>query len=486
MSIRWAVTGLLVTAVVAPARAAGPFARTTDESIDLGRHIFVHDWSRPESWSGSPAPGAGGDGLGPMFNAVSCAACHQQGGPGGAGGNDHNVEILSVVVPRHLSPPQRDALLDRAHKRHPLFDRQSASFVLHRYGYGDGDDLLEYTFWREQVLGADSFGRRMLSARHPRRNMSGIPLEVAYRNTPPLWGLGLIEEIRIGRGHRIRRELVQRQQRDGSTVSGRIPQTPDGTHGWYGWRGHVATLREFVLNACANELGLEVPGRSQPANPIAAASATTGRDSLDLTRAQVTALAAHIAHLPRPVRVVPGDPLEHQSALAGERVFHRIGCSDCHVETVGEVVGLYSDLLLHDMGPRTSDQATSIPEEIPARRITRSAGGYSGGSFTLTIPAVAIPTNIDQEWRTPPLWGVADSAPYFHDGRAPTLDAAIREHDGEAALAAREYDRLFDDERRQLLAFLGTLRAPSPSSALKTSIADSTMADGSIAASPGR
>ena len=41
-------------------------------------------------------------------------------------------------------------------------------------------------------------------------------------------------------------------------------------------------------------------------------------------------------------------------------------------------------------------------------------------------------TNLAQEWRTPPLWGVADSPPYLHDGRAYTLEDAIRLHDGEA------------------------------------------------------
>jgi CxxC motif-containing protein (DUF1111 family) len=181
---------------------------------------------------------------------------------------------------------------------------------------------------------------------------------------------------------------------------------------------------------------------------------------LDLTRGQVTALTAYIAHLPRPVRIEPDDPDERQAAVDGERLFQLIGCAECHVEAVSSVEGVYSDLLLHDMGPRTSDQSTSIPEQTPARRVSRRVGGYSGGSIATTIPSQVIPTNTDQEWRTPPLWGVADSAPYFHDGRALTLDEAIRLHDGEAAASAQEYRGLSDENRQQLLTFLGTLRAP--------------------------
>jgi CxxC motif-containing protein (DUF1111 family) len=34
------------------------------------------------------------------------------------------------------------------------------------------------------------------------------------------------------------------------------------------------------------------------------------------------------------------------------------------------------------------------------------------------------------EWRTAPLWGVADSGPYLHDGRANSLAEAIELHGG--------------------------------------------------------
>jgi CxxC motif-containing protein (DUF1111 family) len=66
------------------------------------------------------------------------------------------------------------------------------------------------------------------------------------------------------------------------------------------------------------------------------------------------------------------------------------------------------------------------------------------------------------EWRTAPLWGVADSAPYLHDGRAATLEEAIEAHGGEAANAAGRFHELAPDQRVALIAFLKTLRAPAP------------------------
>jgi hypothetical protein len=65
------------------------------------------------------------------------------------------------------------------------------------------------------------------------------------------------------------------------------------------------------------------------------------------------------------------------------------------------------------------------------------------------------------EWRTPPLWGFRDSAPYLHDGRARTLDQAVSFHGGEATAIAHRYFTLTAKERRQLEAFLKSLTAPS-------------------------
>ena len=69
-------------------------------------------------------------------------------------------------------------------------------------------------------------------------------------------------------------------------------------------------------------------------------------------------------------------------------------------------------------------------------------------------------SHVDREWRTPPLWGVADSAPYLHDGRAATLNEAISLHGGEALECKNRFFALPDDDRRAVVEFLQCLRAP--------------------------
>lgn len=67
-----------------------------------------------------------------------------------------------------------------------------------------------------------------------------------------------------------------------------------------------------------------------------------------------------------------------------------------------------------------------------------------------------------QEWRTPPLWGVRDSAPYMHDGRAGSLEQAVAFHGGEAQLSANRFFRLPPEEQASVLTFLRSLVAPNP------------------------
>ena len=60
------------------------------------------------------------------------------------------------------------------------------------------------------------------------------------------------------------------------------------------------------------------------------------------------------------------------------------------------------------------------------------------------------------------LWGVADSAPYYHDGQSPTLSAAIVRHAGAARHVRNQYEALDEEDQQAVIAFLSTLRAPKP------------------------
>jgi len=67
------------------------------------------------------------------------------------------------------------------------------------------------------------------------------------------------------------------------------------------------------------------------------------------------------------------------------------------------------------------------------------------------------------EFITARLWGIADTAPYLHDGRALTLEQAISMHDNpgsEATQAGSSFKALSDEEKLNLIKFLNTLRTP--------------------------
>jgi CxxC motif-containing protein (DUF1111 family) len=89
-------------------------------------------------------------------------------------------------------------------------------------------------------------------------------------------------------------------------------------------------------------------------------------------------------------------------------------------------------------------------------------GSYNDNPLPPGDPNNPPPSDAPQpgEWRTPPLWGVADSAPYLHDGRAATLELAIEQHGGQGKRAAQNFAMLPKMEQGHLIAFLRTLRAP--------------------------
>jgi CxxC motif-containing protein (DUF1111 family) len=334
-----------------------------------GEEIFARVWVEDDP------RGAGGDGLGPIYNEASCVACHSQGGVGGGGPAEKNVKLstdrgLTRVVHRVGGPPR---------VARGLSSRVSTGFFF--------------------------FGE-------------------AERNTPALFGAGLLDRVPES-------AIVEGSLRPvPKEISGRPALDEDGRVGRFGWKGQIADLETFVAKACANELGLDVPTAAQPSSRQHPPPTRHDLDEEDLA-----ALTAFVGGLPAP------DEAAHPDRELGEALFDSVGCAACHTPSLGGVEGLYSDLLLHDMGPELADDASGYGI---VRKVAVADGAASG-----------------EEWRTPPLWGVADSGPWLHDGRADTLDYAIRLHDGEAAGATRTYAGLPEADRQTLLAFLGTLTAPA-------------------------
>jgi CxxC motif-containing protein (DUF1111 family) len=154
-------------------------------------------------------------------------------------------------------------------------------------------------------------------------------------------------------------------------------------------------------------------------------------------------MTAFIASLDRPVEQVPADPKLRTEVENGKKLFNQTGCANCHTPSLGSVSRIYSDLLLHRMG-----------QDLEAR------GSSYGGSPPPPAERSTEEGPLPDEWRTAPLWGVADSGPYLHDGRAATLEDAILMHGGQGAAAAARFERLSPAQRDQLIGFLKTLKAP--------------------------
>jgi CxxC motif-containing protein (DUF1111 family) len=247
---------------------------------------------------------------------------------------------------------------------------------------------------------------------------------IAKRNSTPLFGLGLIEAIPDA-------AILQnaaRPQPDG--IRG-IPAEVDNVAaggkriGRFGWKAQLATLLDFAGDAYLNEMGVTsrvFPHENAPngnaallarfdlvADPEDTVDPATGKGDIDLA-------ADYMRLLAPPARLAVT-----ANGRTGEFLFAQIGCASCHTPSMmtganaiaaldRKTVQLYSDLLLHDMG--------TLGDGI--------AQGFAR----------------PREMRTAPLWGVRSSAPYLHDGRAATIDAAIRAHEGSASRTRDRYVRL--------------------------------------------
>jgi CxxC motif-containing protein (DUF1111 family) len=367
------------------------------------------------------------------------------------------VQLVTLTLP----PDSPWSFTETAQREFLFPTAENNSFVLHRFGTTAG-----FAKWRAAVLRfitpasekeAEAYRtarRSDLFRRSPAAQVRDsspfgpavlMTVQIEERNTPALFGAGLIETITSD----VFEEIAAKQSC--SPIRGRVPYLEGGRVGRFGWKAQNATLLDFNENACAVELGLETPRRHQarspveaPASPTSSKPARGGRTEPpatipDITDDECRALTAFTASLPAPAAVVPKD--SQPFAVAGERLFSSLGCSECHVPILGSISGIYSDLLLHRVGSRGEVSYGALSEGVEAGK----------GEF--------VPARSD-EFRTPPLWGVADSAPYLHDGSAPTLHDAILAHAGQATDSRERYRGALPADRRALLTFLSTLRAP--------------------------
>jgi CxxC motif-containing protein (DUF1111 family) len=293
-----------------------------------------------------------------------------------------------------------------------------------RAGCPDGDteqNTLVHVFSTRPDLGAASV----------RTDCEAI---VTERRTTSLMGAGLIEAIADD-------EIAALAARQPRAIAGRPAYVLDVASGrervgHFGWKAQHATLVSFAGDAYRNELGITnelFPEEVAPNGNMQLLAAMDPTPDPEAEPGGIYKLADFMRLLaPSVPRVLEG--LAADEVSTGAHAFDRVGCQSCHFSSYvtnstdplldQRKVPLYSDLLLHDVG---------------------------------TGDGIAQADANEHEIRTPPLWGARHSQLWLHDGRASSMDQAIRLHGGQALESRQAYEHLEPAERAAVIAFLNSL-----------------------------
>ena len=389
------------------------------------------------------------DGLGPRMNLDSCGGCHAAPAAGGSSPTTNpqvafaNLDGGIDTVPSFLSAngPVREA-----------------RFVKNADGTPDGGVHAIFTITGRTGATNCSLAQPNFAAQLANNN-------VIFRIPTPTFGGGLIEQIPDAAiaanqaSNSGTKSTLGIKGRPNFSVSGRAisGQTNnngnDGTIARFGWKAQNKSLLLFTGEAYNVEMGITnelfQTERDETANCQFATlpndaqnlDATTPLDATpDLVK---FAIFMRFLAPPTPSTTTPGGAT---SISNGKQLFSSIGCALCHTpsfttgtSTVAALsnkpVNLYSDLLVHFMGPGLADGVSQ---------------GQAG-------PA---------EFRTAPLWGLGQRIFFLHDGRTSDLVQAIQEHRSgdafhhnasEANGVVGNFNGLNDGQKQDVLNFLRSL-----------------------------
>ena len=332
------------------------------------------------------------------------------------------------------------------------------------------------------------------------------------RNPPHLLGLGPVAALAREMSAALRAqaaEAIERARTEGQPVEralvtkgvafGRIVADPDGTLDTgtldgvdldltvrpFGWKGHQATLRGMAQESLHLHQGLLSMGlqRAVHEGTVPGTAYGSGREwhdldddgiSFEIDSGMLTTMVGYLAQLEVPVTRPPRDPGLLDAFAAGRRSFETIGCARCHVPTLELEDPLLDARLEPGVEPKGPPLVINVAKDGEDPKIEPRYAGertpYLVHLFsdlkrhdmgeTLASPA-AQGTIPPQVFLTRPLWGLAETAPYLHDGRAPTVHDAIVGHGGEATAARDAYLALDEPARAGVRVFLTSLaRAP--------------------------
>jgi len=370
-------------------------------------------------------------GLGARFNGDQCSVCHQQPSIGGSGGflvpnpQDSPAKFRTPENPMFDLIPHRKGGLNSV----PSFITQYGPIREVRFqrkpdGTPDGGVHALFTIVGRSDIGAPGCTAAVLpptdfETEYQKGNLSfRIPLQT--------FGLGLIEAIQ---DRTILGSAASTAWLRAPLGIGGIPNRSgnDGTITRFGWKAQNKSLAIFAGEAYNVEMGVtndvfpnardETPACNQGVNEP---NDITRTDTNDLRNQSFTnpkhILADWLEFAIFMRQLAPPQPVPFSSsALRGQQLFGTgtanpgIGCFLCHTPTMvtgphhetealeNVQANLFSDLLIHHMGPGLADSVTQ---------------GLAGGDM----------------FRTTPLWGIGQRIFFLHDGRTSDLLAAIAAH----------------------------------------------------------
>jgi CxxC motif-containing protein (DUF1111 family) len=399
-------------------------------------------------------------GMGPVFNADQCFACHVQPMIGGSAPAVNPAPIFAHrlggtnVVPSFEEP--NGAFRETRFKFNPDGTRDG------------GVHSLFTVKGRSDAPGCNLDQPDFESAVHDKNIAFRIPLQ--------LFGLGLIESISdTAIRDNLKANLEAKQQLG---IGGHPNMVPNnGTISRFGWKAQNGSITTFAGEAYNVEMGIsndlfpisrsEVPGCNVAYEPF-----DTPRTEKELYQDPLKIMPAWLMFtvFMRLVEAPKPAPLTF-TAARGQQVFNEIGCALCHTPSFqtlgvanpttpaqeigphtvalrGQQVNLFSDLLVHHMGATMADN------------IVQGGAG-------------------PDEFRTTPLWGVGQRLFFLHDGRTSDLTMAIMDHfsaegsDGgdnpakdeqshkygpsEANAVVKQFNRLSESDKQSVLEFLRSL-----------------------------
>jgi CxxC motif-containing protein (DUF1111 family) len=379
----------LLPVLAAPAAAASLDA-------EIGKRLFER------VWVSAPSSTQSNDGLGPLYDAPSCASCHAQrpladldettvppgtvvrlGNAKGGGDPVYGHQLQTRAVAGHMPEANPDITWTSGPR--------TAAITLYGQNYG---------------------------APSP-------DTKLALRRAPVLNGVGLLAQIPES-------EILKNadpSDANGDGIKGRAAWLEIGGQkilGRFGWKATEPDLASQVSKAFSLDIGMSTNLRPSPWGECTEAQMECRKGPHGGNNATPEIAPALVDTI---VQFLSSQVPRKEEARNGQAQFQQTGCGACHVNLKladGTPVPAYTDLLLHDLGEGLND-------------------GIKEGAGDAGL------------WRTAPLWNVAKSLEIgglLHDGRARSIEEAIEWHDGEATAARAKFRALTPQDRAALAAFV--------------------------------